>query len=207
MAGCTEDEIAGIYADEDDAIGTAMRILGKYPVGRQEAMFAEILVKVMVQPQVEGLTARELAEAAVEAVPNARRGARASASPGRSGRPGHQRGDGTEKLDRRIRLGCIRLGHDRQAARHRRNDPQALPPPRGQGSKAMKAKVGDRIELISMRDDPDPIEPGTRGTVDFVNDNPALGFVQYGVQWDNGRHADGVRPSGRVQGSGSGQLG
>jgi hypothetical protein len=51
----------------------------------------------------------------------------------------------------------------------------------------MKAKVGDRIELVSMRDDPDPIELWTRGTVDFVNDNPASGFVQYGVQWDNGR--------------------
>jgi hypothetical protein len=51
----------------------------------------------------------------------------------------------------------------------------------------MKAKIGDRIELISMRDDPDPIEPGTNGIVNFVNDNPALGFIQYGVLWDNGR--------------------
>jgi len=51
----------------------------------------------------------------------------------------------------------------------------------------MKAKVGDRIELINMPYDPDPIEPGTKGTIDFVNDNPALEFVQYGVQWDNGR--------------------
>jgi hypothetical protein len=39
----------------------------------------------------------------------------------------------------------------------------------------MKARVGDRIELISMPEEPDPIPPGTRGT------------VQYGVKWDNGR--------------------
>jgi hypothetical protein len=51
----------------------------------------------------------------------------------------------------------------------------------------MQVKVGDRIELISMPEEPDPIPAGTRGTVDFVHDAHSLGFVQYGVKWDNGR--------------------
>ena len=69
--GLHENEIAGIYADETEAKEAAMRLLGKYPVGRQSAIFAEVLVNVMVQPQVEELTARELGEAAAEAVRNA----------------------------------------------------------------------------------------------------------------------------------------
>lgn len=50
--------------------------------------------------------------------------------------------------------------------------------------------VGDRIELVSMPDDPDPIAPGTRGTVDWVGKPVNLGgrtFDQIGVKWDNGR--------------------
>ena len=30
--------------------------------------------------------------------------------------------------------------------------------------------IGDRIELVEMPEDPDPILPGTQGTVDFVNE-------------------------------------
>lgn len=51
--------------------------------------------------------------------------------------------------------------------------------------------VGQRIELVSMVDDPDPIAPGTRGIIDWVNPvsevygEPA--FFQLGVAWDNGR--------------------
>ena len=40
---------------------------------------------------------------------------------------------------------------------------------------------GIRLELISMGDDPRPVPPGTRGTVQYVDD---LG--QIGVAWDNG---------------------
>ena len=40
---------------------------------------------------------------------------------------------------------------------------------------------GTRLELISMEDDPRPVPPGTRGTVQYVDD---LG--QIGVAWDNG---------------------
>jgi hypothetical protein len=45
--------------------------------------------------------------------------------------------------------------------------------------------VGDRIELVEMTEDPDPIPSGTRGTVDWVNELPT--FTQIGVRWDNGR--------------------
>ena len=41
---------------------------------------------------------------------------------------------------------------------------------------------GKRIRLISMENDPQPIEPGEEGTVDHVDD---LGTIF--VKWDNGR--------------------
>lgn len=43
-------------------------------------------------------------------------------------------------------------------------------------------KAGDRVELISMMDDPDPIPAGSKGTVVDVDD---AGTVH--VQWDSGR--------------------
>ena len=42
--------------------------------------------------------------------------------------------------------------------------------------------VGTRIELNFMPDDPHQVEPGTRGTVAFVDD-----MGQIGMHWDNGR--------------------
>ena len=48
---------------------------------------------------------------------------------------------------------------------------------------------GSRIEVTVMRDDPDPIPPGTRGTVNFVDD---IGTVH--CTFDNGRQL-GVCPS------------
>lgn len=57
--------------------------------------------------------------------------------------------------------------------------------------------VGDRIELISMPEDPDPILPGTQGTITWVGpdfqDEP-----QYAVAWDNGRTL-GLAPIDRVK--------
>lgn len=41
---------------------------------------------------------------------------------------------------------------------------------------------GTRLELISMGDDPRPVEPGTRGTVRVVDD---MGTIH--MDWDNGR--------------------
>lgn len=41
---------------------------------------------------------------------------------------------------------------------------------------------GTRLELIFMGNDPNPVPPGTRGTVELVN---SLGDIE--VNWDNGR--------------------
>jgi len=49
----------------------------------------------------------------------------------------------------------------------------------------MNFKVGDRIELIQMGPDPDPVEPGARGTIDHIG--TFQGHTQIGVDWDNGR--------------------
>lgn len=56
-------------------------------------------------------------------------------------------------------------------------------------------KVGDRIELVRMADDPDPIAPGERGTVDYVGPlMQGIGQRQVGVQWDSGRSLMVVLP-------------
>lgn len=51
----------------------------------------------------------------------------------------------------------------------------------------MIPKVGDRIELIYMPDDPCPIEPGTTGTVTRVGEMLMYGpkpCRQVSVDWD-----------------------
>ena len=73
--GLHEDEIVGIYAEENEAKKAAMRLLGMYPVRPQDAVFADVVVHVMTQPKGEGMTAKQLGEAAVEAVLNAVHGA------------------------------------------------------------------------------------------------------------------------------------
>ena len=46
-------------------------------------------------------------------------------------------------------------------------------------------KVGDRIRLFHMPEDPDPIPVGSLGTVLAVHHHP--GWTQVEVEWDNGR--------------------
>jgi hypothetical protein len=48
-----------------------------------------------------------------------------------------------------------------------------------------KLKTGDRIRMISMPVDPDPIPTGTHGTVLRVHDHPYWSQIE--VAWDNGR--------------------
>ena len=45
-------------------------------------------------------------------------------------------------------------------------------------------KPGDRIKLISMPNDPCPIEPGSMGTVTSVTTGA---YAQIDVDWDSGR--------------------
>jgi hypothetical protein len=46
-------------------------------------------------------------------------------------------------------------------------------------------KAGDRVRLVSMTDDPDPIPVGMVGTVAGVY--PHRDWLQVDVRWDNGR--------------------
>jgi len=46
-------------------------------------------------------------------------------------------------------------------------------------------KPGDRIRLVAMLDDPDPILPGATGTVVSVRQQGT--WAQVDVKWDNGR--------------------
>lgn len=58
---------------------------------------------------------------------------------------------------------------------------------------------GNRIALIRMgADDPDPIEPGTEGTVLFVSEL-GLGEYQIAVDWDNGRKLNLCVPPDRYR--------
>jgi len=49
------------------------------------------------------------------------------------------------------------------------------------------ALPGDRIRLIKMNNDPNPIESGVTGTVKEVNSIQMFGEDQLVVDWDNGR--------------------
>ena len=45
-------------------------------------------------------------------------------------------------------------------------------------------QIGDRVRMLQMPDDPDPIPAGSTGTVTRVTDGP---LAQVSVDWDNGR--------------------
>ena len=45
---------------------------------------------------------------------------------------------------------------------------------------------GDRVKLVSMSNDPDPIKVGTQGTVTSANKMPNEMMI-YGMRWDDGR--------------------
>lgn len=56
---------------------------------------------------------------------------------------------------------------------------------------------GDRIVLVQMSDDPDPIQPGTEGTVISVQElhfGKSQPEHQILVRWDNGRSLSCICP-------------
>lgn len=59
-------------------------------------------------------------------------------------------------------------------------------------------KIGDRIRLVSMGPDPDPITAGSTGTVTGVASIPSAVRMEsdthVGVSWDNGRTLSVVLP-------------
>lgn len=57
---------------------------------------------------------------------------------------------------------------------------------------------GDRIELLHMEDDPNPIPVGTRGTVVRVSQVGGV-FAQVDVDWDNGSKLMLTIPPDRVR--------
>ena len=63
-------------------------------------------------------------------------------------------------------------------------------------------KKGDRIKMVRMVEDPDPIEPGTLGTITDVIDLWLLEQkrqVHLYVNWDNGRTLSPVVPPDVVE--------
>ncbi len=58
-------------------------------------------------------------------------------------------------------------------------------------------KAGDRVRLLSMVDDPDPIPAGTAGTV--MKPYPQRDWLQLDVAWDNGRSLMLCIPPDRVE--------
>lgn len=60
-------------------------------------------------------------------------------------------------------------------------------------------KEGDRIELVLMGDDPDPIKVGTKGTIIKVNFLPSWNETQVSVKWDNGRTLRVLLPQDKIK--------
>lgn len=64
----------------------------------------------------------------------------------------------------------------------------------------MKAHVGDRIRLVAMPQDPDPVPVGTCGTVEDSQFN-VFGTGEYllTVAWDNGRTLNVISPPDKFE--------
>lgn len=59
-------------------------------------------------------------------------------------------------------------------------------------------KVKDRVRLLKMGDDPDPITPGTMGTIVGIYPQGST-WAQVDVKWDNGRNLMLVIPPDQVE--------
>ncbi len=63
-------------------------------------------------------------------------------------------------------------------------------------------KVGDRVRMLEMPNDPDPIPPGTEGVVQETRRvclNPRNTFTQYEIKWDNGRTLSAIVPPDKLE--------
>ena len=60
-------------------------------------------------------------------------------------------------------------------------------------------RPGDRIRLVSMHEDPDPIRPGEVGTILEVRPCERDTWLQIEVTWDNGRTLMLVVPPDRFE--------
>ena len=63
----------------------------------------------------------------------------------------------------------------------------------------MILKKGDRIRLLKMDNDPNPITIGSEGTVTGLCPSPRKGEIQVQVKWDNGRTLAVLLPEDEVE--------
>lgn len=65
-------------------------------------------------------------------------------------------------------------------------------------SNVLEIKKGERVRLVYMPEDPDPIPVGTEGTVALVSEIPfteqGQPQTQFIIRWDNGRSLSCVCP-------------
>jgi len=69
--GLRQGDIVGIYDDEELALEMARKLLGEWTVRCEDSLAVEVLVHLMCHPVTAGMTAKAIAQAAVEAVDNA----------------------------------------------------------------------------------------------------------------------------------------
>ena len=63
----------------------------------------------------------------------------------------------------------------------------------------MNFKIGQRIEMIQMGNDPNPIPTGTKGTITGFGPTPVKGETQVNVKWDNGRSLSILYPEDKFK--------
>ena len=67
----------------------------------------------------------------------------------------------------------------------------------------LNLKEGDRIKMVQMGNDPNPVEPGVLGTVSGYRyprtGTDAAGTVAHGVRWDDGRGLAIILPDDTVE--------
>jgi hypothetical protein len=69
--GLRQADVVGIFDDEREATDTAKKLLGEWTVRCEDSLAVEVLVHLMCHPVTAGMTAKSVAQAAVEAVDNA----------------------------------------------------------------------------------------------------------------------------------------